>query len=262
MVKKTTYRKKKTSKSVRRYFKIGLIFLSPFLIYLSYYFYKEFKAGYIKYKAFGTYIPNNYDIHGIDVSRYQQIINWKAVKSMKVENIKIDFVFIKATQGTKTVDYQYFQNKLRAKSAGLTIGAYHFFVASKDPIAQANLFSKVVSLKTGDLPPVVDIENEYGQSDEKIRKNLKTFLRLIERKYGVKPIIYTHANFYQNHLEGYFDEYPLWVAHYTKLGKPRVGKEWVFWQLSEEAHVNGIEGYVDFNVFKGSKEEFNQLKIK
>lgn len=232
------------------------------MLYLSYYFYKEFKAGYIKYKAFGTYIPNNYEIHGIDVSRYQQNINWRSVKDMNVENIKIDFAFIKATQGTKTVDYKYFQNKLRAKSAGLTVGAYHFFVASKDPIAQANLFSKVVSLKTGDLPPVVDVEKEYGQSDEKIRKNLKTFLRLTERKYRVKPILYTHANFYQKHLEGYFEEYPLWVAHYTKMGKPRVGKDWTFWQLSERAHVIGIEGYVDFNVFNGSKQEFNKLKIK
>jgi lysozyme len=247
---------------LKKWLKIALLILSPLLLYTIYYGYQEFKAGLIKYKAFGIYFPDQYEVHGIDVSRYQEIINWKAVKNMEVEGVKIDFAFLKATQGTQTIDIQYFQNKIRAKKAGIPIGAYHFFVASKDPIAQANLFSKVVQTKKGDLPPVVDIEKEYHQSSEKIRKNLKTWLRLTEKRYGVKPIIYTNVDFYKNHLEGYFESYPIWIAHYTKLREPNIDKDWTFWQLSEEATVNGIKGKVDFNVFRGTKEEFEKLKIK
>jgi lysozyme len=247
---------------VIRGLRLLLILMSPILLYICYYAYKEFKAGLIKYKAFGIYIPNHYKVYGIDVSRYQQIINWKSVKDMNVEGVSIDFAFLKATQGTQTIDLQYFQNKIRAKKADIPIGAYHFFVASKDPIQQANLFSKVVQIEKGDLPPVVDIEKEYHQSSEKIRKNLKTWLRLVERRYQVKPIIYTNVDFYKNHLEGYFDNYPVWIAHYTKLREPNLKKEWTFWQLSEEASVNGIKGKVDFNVFNGTKAKFEELKIK
>ena len=182
-----------------------LIFVSPIVLLLAYFYYQEIKAGYIKYKAFGIYIPSEYSVHGIDVSRYQQIINWKSVKNMEIENVKIEFAFIKATQGVKTIDYHYLQNKLRAKNAGLAVGAYHFFVATKSPQAQAELFIRIASIRSGDLPPVVDVETEYGQSDEKIRKGLKTWLRLVENHYGVKPIIYTNADFYKQKLQGYFD---------------------------------------------------------
>jgi lysozyme len=254
--------KYKLKPQTKKWLRLLLIVLSPILLYTCYYAYKEFKAGLIKYKAFGIYIPDHYEVHGIDVSRYQQIINWKSVKDMNIEGVSIDFAFLKATQGTQTIDLQYFQNRIRARKADVPVGAYHFFVASKDPVQQADLFSKVVQIKRGDLPPVVDIEKEYHQSSVKIRKNLKTWLRLIERRYEVKPIIYTNVDFYKNHLEGYFDSYPVWIAHYTKLREPNINKAWTFWQLSEEATVNGIKGKVDFNVFNGSKEEFEELKIK
>jgi lysozyme len=239
-----------------------LIFVSPIVLLLAYFYYQEIKAGYIKYKAFGIYIPSEYSVHGIDVSRYQQIINWKSVKNMEIENVKIEFAFIKATQGVKTIDYHYLQNKLRAKNAGLVVGAYHFFVATKSPQAQAELFIRIASIQSGDLPPVVDVETEYGQSDEKIRKGLKTWLRLVENHYGVKPIIYTNADFYKQKLQGYFDNYPIWVAHYTKMGKPDLDRDWHFWQISEESTINGIKGKVDFNVFNGRREDFEDLLIR
>src|SRR5687767_9255158 len=54
----------------------------------------------ITYTEFGIDIPNNYEIHGIDVSKYQQNVQWKAVKEMKVNDVQLGFAFIKATQGT------------------------------------------------------------------------------------------------------------------------------------------------------------------
>jgi lysozyme len=255
----------KPRKRKSNYKKIGLkilIILSPVLLYLGYYAYQEIKAAHYKYKIFGTKIPFGYDLHGIDVSKHQRIINWKSVKKMNVEGIKIHFAFIKATEGSRSFDVNFYQNMLRAKQAGVVRGAYHFYRPNKDPKAQADNFARMVDLKPGDLPPVLDIEEENGQSREKIRKDIKTWLVLIERKFGVRPIIYSNADFYNRNLEGHFDNYPLWIAHYKGFGSPRISRDWHFWQHSEAAHINGISSKVDMNVFNGSEEEFEELLIK
>ena len=49
------------------------------------------KSRFVRYPAFGIPIPENYLIHGIDVSKYQQTISWDAVKEMKVKNIALVF---------------------------------------------------------------------------------------------------------------------------------------------------------------------------
>ena len=79
----------------------------------------ELRAKYIRYSAFGIDIPSNYTIHGIDVSRYQQIIDWDNVKNMRVENMKIDFAFIKATEGVNNEDPYFNRNWKKAKDAGM-----------------------------------------------------------------------------------------------------------------------------------------------
>jgi lysozyme len=43
------------------------------------------RAHFVRYQAFGIEIPTNYAIHGIDVSKYQDVIDWESVKGMNVE---------------------------------------------------------------------------------------------------------------------------------------------------------------------------------
>ncbi|MCG7859957.1 glycoside hydrolase family 25 protein, partial [Flavihumibacter sediminis] len=101
-------------------------------------------------------------IHGIDVSKYQQRINWEAVKAMRAEDVKIGFVFIKATEGLGNMDQQFRRNWKYAREAGLPRGAYHFFIAPKSGAEQAENFIRRVELEKGDLPPVLDVEQTYG----------------------------------------------------------------------------------------------------
>ena len=54
------------------------------------------RSGFVEYPEFGIKIPVNYSIHGIDVSKYQEYINWQAVKDMRVKDVHISFVFVKA----------------------------------------------------------------------------------------------------------------------------------------------------------------------
>ncbi len=220
------------------------------------------KPRFVRYPAFGIDIPVNYAIHGIDVSHHQDLIDWKDVQGMKVKNIKMGFGFIKATEGLGRVDNRFRRNWLEAKSAGVPRGAYHFFIASKSGRAQAENFIETVVLEKGDLPPVLDVEQTNGASAADIRQRVKDWLIMAEQHYKAKPIIYTNVDFYENFLAGAFDEYPLWVAHYLVKDKPRIQRNWLFWQHSERGHVNGIDAYVDFNVFNGDSSDFKKLLLQ
>ena len=201
-------------------------------------------------------------MHGIDVSHHQDNIDWDAVKAMKVQAIKIDFVFIKATEGLGRVDNAFRRNWFNARQAGIPRGAYHYFLPSKSGKAQAENFIATIQPEKGDLPPVLDIEQTNGASVEDIQQRAKDWLMMIEKQFKVKPIIYTNVDFYENFLAGKFDDYPLWIAHYLVQDKPRIQRHWTFWQHNEKGHVNGIDANVDFNVFNGDSTGFTKLLIK
>ncbi len=220
------------------------------------------KAPHILYPAFGITIPQNYWLHGIDVSRYQKVINWGDVKEMQVENIKIGFAFIKATEGVDNVDPQFRRNWLKAEKENIPKGAYHYFIAGKGGNAQADNFIEIVKLKKGDLPPVLDIEATDGASASELKQRVKEWLLKVEEHYKVRPILYTNIYFYNKYLRGNFDAYPLWIAHYLQPDKPRIDIKWAFWQHSESGRVNGIRTAVDFNVFSGDSTQFKHLLIQ
>ncbi len=220
------------------------------------------RPKFVRYPAFGIDIPVNFMIHGIDVSHHQDNIDWDAVKAMQVEKIKIGFVFIKATEGLGRVDDAFRRNWFNAKQSGIHRGAYHYFIPSKSGKAQAENFIATIQLEKGDLPPVLDIEQTNGASVEDIQQRTKDWLVMIEKQYKVKPIIYTNVDFYESFLAGKFDDYPLWIAHYLVHDKPRIDRQWTFWQHNERGHVNGIDASVDFNVFNGDSTDFTKLLIK
>jgi lysozyme len=217
---------------------------------------------FVRYHAFGIPMPVNYGIHGIDVSKHQSAIDWEAVSAMQDKDVKIGFTFIKATEGISNVDIAYRRNWLKAKEANITRGAYHFFISSKSGKAQAENFMQTVTLEKDDMPPVLDIETTNGASVQDIQQRAKDWLVMVEKKYKVKPVIYTNVDFYDNFLAGKFDEYPLWVAHYLVKDKPRIKRNWLFWQHNEGGHVNGIDAYVDFDVFNGDSADFRKMLVK
>jgi lysozyme len=221
-----------------------------------------FKPGFVHYNEFGIDIPTNYKIHGIDVSHHQNDIDWKLVKEMQVKKIAIGFAFIKATEGTSINDELFKENMESAREAGMARGAYHFFIASRSGKLQAANFIDAVNLKKGDLPPVLDVEQVNGASVLDLQERVADFLNAVEKKYKIKPIIYTNADFYKTFLAGRFDDYPLWVAHYLVKDKPRINRNWIFWQHSEKGHVTGIRTNVDFNVFNGDSSDFKKLLIQ
>lgn len=214
------------------------------------------------YPGFQIDIPPGYAIHGIDVSKYQRNINWEEVKNMEVKGIKIGFAFIKATEGVGNVDPLFRRNWLNAEEQNICKGAYHFFIAGKSGKRQASNFIEIVDLKKGDLPPVLDVEQSYGIAGNEIKKEVIEWLLIVEKNYGVKPVIYTNIDFYNNYLQNGFESYPIWIAHYLQPVKPRIERAWAFWQHSENGRVNGIKAPVDFNIFSGDSSDFKNFLIQ
>ena len=253
-------RKKKRSSST--YF-ITIIFWLTLACVTSYYAVNYFAdSSDIFYPGFQIEIPRGYTIHGIDVSKYQSTINWKEVKNMDVQGIRIGFAFIKATEGVGNVDNQFRRNWLKAEEQNICKGAYHFFIAGKSGRRQAANFIEIVNLKKGDLPPVLDIEKAYGVSANEIKKEVAEWLLVVEKYYNVQPVIYTNIDFYNRYLQNDFDAYPVWIAHYLQPVKPRIEHKWFFWQHSESGRVNGIKAPVDFNVFYGDSSDFKNFLIQ
>ena len=142
-------------------------------------------------------------------------------------------------------------------------GAYHFYYPSRDANDQADNFIATVKLTKGDLPPVVDIEISNNRPSKKIYQGLKVFINRIESHYHIRPIIYTNISFYQTYLKGSFDAYPLWIAGYFDHDRfyNQFIVPWIMWQHSEKGHVDGINGYVDFDVFSGSFEKLKEMGL-
>lgn len=203
-----------------------------------------------------TPLLDGYTVHGIDVSSYQGSIDWPEVARNRVR-----FAFIKATEGVSLRDRRFARNWRGARKAGICRGAYHFFQPNYDGTEQANLFVRTADLGPGDLPPVLDVEAPEFHDVAQMRQGIATWLRLVERHYGVRPILYSNYSFYQRYLAGHFDKYPLWLAHYEVERPTLPAHKWIIWQHSDEAYVPGIRGTVDFNVYQGSYEQLLALRI-
>jgi lysozyme len=78
------------------------------------------------------------------------------------------------------------------------------------------------------------------------------FLKMVEKTYHQKPLIYTFANFYDHYLSGVVDDYKLMIAQYTKR-EPLLadGKDICMWQYTGKGHINGVNTYVDKSRFMG-----------
>ncbi|MBP9132834.1 MAG: glycoside hydrolase family 25 protein [Saprospiraceae bacterium] len=222
----------------------------------------KLNRDYINFPEFGIHLPTSYSIHGFDVSVHQGLLNWDLLEKAESGNVKLDFVFIKATEGRTKVDRYYKHNWQQAKKHGFIRGAYHYLLPNKSGKDQAKLFLKTVDLEEGDFVPVCDIEVTAGVDKEMIEQCVQDWLDTVEEAVGKKPIIYTSKKFYESYLSDSFSDYPLWIAHYYVPGLDlEDNNKWHFWQHSDKARIKGISKRLDFNVFNGSMDELNLFRI-
>ena len=174
---------------------------------------------------------------GIDVSKYQGTINWTKV----AKDSTIRFVYVKATEGTSIKDPFYRSNITKAKKAGLLVGSYHLYSSKTTAYQQMANMRGVIKKKEQDLVPVLDIEGYH--SGRLYMDRVDKLLELMEREYGVRPIIYTSEKLYKTHFAGKkYSKYHIFIANYRGYPTTR----FTLWQYTEKGHCNGINGCVDF----------------
>ena len=185
---------------------------------------------------------------GIDVSHHQGKINWKEVAKDK----QIKFVYIKATQGTSVKDKNYEQNIKAARRQGLRCGSYHYLSCLTSIRSQFRNFQKTMRGHKQDLIPMIDVEREGVKrwSKKQVQDSVALFAKLIKKKYGKKPLIYSHVKFYNSHLSPRFNNYFLFISRYSSV-RPSIkgiGRHNI-WQFSDRGKIRGISGHVDLNRF-------------
>lgn len=197
---------------------------------------------------------------GFDVSQYQGEIDWEQIDS--VENkFPLHFVLIRATAGNDKEDSQFDDNWKAAKKHHFIRGAYHYYRPNENSIEQAENFIKTVTLQKGDLPPVLDIEQlPKEQSIDSLKVGLKRWLKKIDAHYKVKPIIYTGEKYYEDFLKEEFKGYTFWVANYNFFVE-NIKDDWLFWQFTEKAVIDGINEKVDLNIYNGTPKMLEYLTI-
>lgn len=188
-------------------------------------------------------------IKGIDVSQWQENIDWKKVKTDGIE-----FAILREGY-RKTVDNKFIQNVKNAKSAGVPIiGVYHFIYTDNATISQ-NAQSTVDNIKRAGLDPAqtmifADLEYDTWKKNgetctrTKCSQYTKEYLEAL-KKLGCKRLgIYANNDYYKNY---YTDElkqsYPIWLADYS--GSPDY--DCVIQQYTSSGSVSGISGNVDMN---------------
>jgi lysozyme len=215
-----------------------------------------------------TATPNPKFAEGIDVSHWQNTIDWTKVAASGKK-----FAYIKASESTDFVDPLYVQNRTQARAAGLYVGAYHFAQPSTtagDAVAEADHFLAVATPAKGDLLPVLDLERSNGLSSSALTAWVQAYMGEILQRTGVHGVIYVSPSFWKTYLGDTtwfalngFDV--LWVAHWTSATSPTVpggnwgGDGWTFWQYTSDGVVPGISGRVDLNRYNGT--DFTRVRI-
>lgn len=183
----------------------------------------------------------NFRTRGMDVSSFQKKINWNKV----ARDSTIKFVYIRATEGKQNKDEYYKTNVSEARKAGLLVGCYHVYSSHPTAYQQMNNMRQVVKKGDLDLIPVLDIESVHEET--LYMKRVDKLLELIEREYGVKPMIYTSINIYNKYFNNNkYKGYHFFLGQHS----PKPGMDsYTLWQYTDKGCSSGISGDVDLSCF-------------
>lgn len=188
---------------------------------------------------------------GIDVSKWQGNIDFKAVKKAG-----IDFVIIRAGYGKviRQKDPLFEKNYEGAKAAGLHVGAYWFSYANsvQEAKQEAAVCLEAIKGKQFDFPIFYDLENEPQSNYYPFRNSAAHCSSLVTvfctelEKAGYFAGLYISRSPLQTHIEQKTAErFALWVAEYGP--KLNWGGAYGIWQYSSTGRVVGVVGNVDLD---------------
>lgn len=204
---------------------------------------------------------------GIDVAKWNGIIDWKKVKGSGVK-----FAILKIINKQCKVEDAFERNYAGAKEQELPVSVYNYSYATNvsKAVQDANT---VISIAKGK-----DIEYIWLDVEDKCQQNLgmtlidiiNAYQSIIERA-GYKFGVYTGLSFYNTLIRPFhnFVNCPFWIARYPSGAvmdfetepwedkKPNIIHSLFGWQYTSKGRINGISGNVDFDIEYADKVEGN-----
>lgn len=205
--------------------------------------------------------------HGIDVSQWQNNIDWTAVKAAGIE-----FAFVRVgyrgygdagTLNESTKDIYFDRNMQNANAAGVPVGIYIFSQATTtdEAVEEANyILQHIGTTHVVSMPLIMDYE--YASDDSgggRIKKAKLSKAQATEvcmafcdtiAAAGYTPMVYANKSMLNSQLnpQTITDAgYRIWLAHYTT--NTDYAGTFDFWQYSSTGKVGGISGNVDMNFY-------------
>lgn len=193
-------------------------------------------------------------LFGIDVSKWNKDIDWKAVADAGV-----DFAIIRCGyRGSKTgalVEDPYFAKNIKeAEEAGIKVGIY-FFTQAVNPVEAVEEASIAIALSRQyklALPIFIDTEGAGGNGradglDKDTRTAVcETFCRTVENA-GLNAGVYASKHWLEHNLStDRFTDYTIWLAQYSK--QATYEGDYALWQYTSAGTVDGINTRVDLNL--------------
>lgn len=192
---------------------------------------------------------------GIDVSRWNEEINWNKVKDAGIKYAIIRTGYRGSVTGALVEDWYFKKNVEDATAAGIPVGLY-FFTQATNEVEAVEEASMVLALcKEYDItyPIFIDTEGVGGEGradglDTKTRTAVCLAFCETIRKAGYETGIYASKNWFMKNIDTSVltDDIYIWLAEYgdavTYDGKYHM------WQYTSSGRVLGIEGRVDLNL--------------
>ena len=196
-------------------------------------------------------LAKSYEVRGLDLSHWNGKVLYDGLDSL-------DFVFLKVSEGDNRVDDTFDQHYKAFRERDIPVGAYHFFRFDVDGKEQARHFIRQLDGKRLQLPLVIDVEQDGNPFMERtiVHKELHAFMKELKKHSKYKPIIYTNGNGYSDFIENEFDDHTLWLSA-TNSWRPAM-MDCTFWQFNIDADLMAITHRADLNVFRGSREEWDE----
>lgn len=192
------------------------------------------------------------EIKGIDVSRWNGVIDWPTVA-----NYGMGFAILRITEKGNVIDSTFEVNYKGCTANSIPVGVYKYSYAVNVSEIQYEA-RKIIEALNGrklDYPVFLDIEDECQENLSKsLMMRMINAFREIIIKAGYQFGIYCGYSWYQYQLPEDAKKYDCWLAAYPSQDdgtmqirlKPAAG---IGWQYSSKATIPGISGKVDRNVF-------------
>ena len=193
---------------------------------------------------------------GIDVSKWQGVIDWEKAKADGVE-----FAILRAGYGQTGVDEYFERNAQECTRLGIPFGVYWFSYAYNTTLAEREAERCIKMIEKYEIAYPVAWDYEYDSYNHTVKnygfapgKTLisdmaRAFLEKIKAA-GYYPALYANPDYLTNHFDAdVAQRYDIWLAQWPAVANPnnKPTRAGGLWQYTSSGSVAGINGRVDMN---------------